>query len=330
MRFTNTLAAALLIAASSAADAATDEQYLRRFNAYEPRLGEYSGNEATEIKATRGSRGGLKTPRRRGPAKDVAAVRPKINPNREDGKYHDWRDYDADVYGGKDPYAECVYPQDTEQLDTPDYQALSAICKDELIWTKVLQDTRRERFYTGYEFTSLFDQDMNLTYDVVTDTMPKDRLKKTHPVGTMSKIEVIPHPDQPYTGMFKGVKHGMMRISDTTKTTPTVQKTNPGFGIKFLRDGMTSANILAMFHFDGQSSWNFFKNRWTTILREPNNECARRTIGKHLATVTDHIGGTSVMEVAEYDQYGNKEAEPHWPFQIEFEAYDVYGWTDEY
>jgi hypothetical protein len=36
------------------------------------------------------------------------------------------------------------------------------------------------------------------------------------------------------------------------------------------------------------------------------------------------------MELAEFDQYGNKEPEPHWPFQIEVEPYDVYGWTDEF
>ena len=68
--------------------------------------------------------------------------------------------------------------------------------------------------------------------------------------------------------------------------------------MKFLRDGMYSANLLAMFGFDGQTSYNFFKNRWTSVLRELNNECARATIGKHLATVTDHIGGTSVMDIA--------------------------------
>ena len=90
------------------------------------------------------------------------------------------------------------------------------------MWQKTLQTTTRERFYSGYEFTGLFDQDMNLTYDVITDTMPKNRVKKTHPVGVHSKIEIIPHPDQPYTGMFKGVKHGYMRISDTTKTVPHV------------------------------------------------------------------------------------------------------------
>lgn len=171
---------------------------------------------------------------------------------------------------------------------------------------------------------------MNLSYDHVSDTMPPDRTKVTHPCGTVTKVEFLATDDCPYTGMFRGSKHAIMRISETTKTTPEVVKTTPGFGLKLLRDGMRSANILTMFHFDGQKSHNFFLNRWTTILREPNNECARATIGRKLATVTDHIGGTSVMEVALFDQYGNKEPHPHWPYELQVEPYDVYGWGDEW
>ena len=130
--------------------------------------------------------------------------------------------------------------------------------------------------------------------------------------------------------MFRGAKHGIMRISDTVATTPEVEMTVPGHGIKWLRDGMSSANWVTMFAFDGQKSFNFFKNRWTTILREASNECARETIMKHLATVTDHVGATSVMEVAEYDEYGRKEEYPHWPYELNVEPYDVYGWTDKY
>ena len=37
-------------------------------------------------------------------------------------------------------------------------------------------------------------------------------------------------------------------------------RTAPGMGLKFLRDGMDSANLLAMFAVEGQESWNFFKN----------------------------------------------------------------------
>ena len=135
----------------------------------------------------------------------------------------------------------------------------------------MLHDGTRERFFTGTEFQSLFDQDMNLSYDTVSDSMPLDRKKVTHPVGVTGKIEFIAHPETPYTGIFRGAKHGIMRISETTKVTPEVAKTAPGHGVKFLRDGMYSANWVAMFSFDGQKSHNFFKNRWTTILREPNN-----------------------------------------------------------
>jgi len=116
---------------------------------------------------------------------------------------------------------------------------------------------------------------MNASYDVVSDTMPLGRKKVTHPVGTVSKVEFIAHPDSPYTGIFRGSKHAIMRISDTVKSVPHKSKTVPGHGVKFLRDGMTSANWVAMFSLDGQSSFNFFKNRWTTVVREPNNECAR-------------------------------------------------------
>lgn len=171
---------------------------------------------------------------------------------------------------------------------------------------------------------------MNHSYDVVSDSMPPGRMKVTHPVGTVTKVEFIAHPDTPYTGMFTGSKHGIMRISETVKTTPETSKTVPGHGVKLFRDGMSSANWVAMFSFDGHKSFNFFKNRWTTILRESNNECARQTIMKHLATVTDHVGATSVMEVSQFDQYGQEVYEPHWPYQLDIEPYDVYGWTDDY
>ena len=94
--------------------------------------------------------------------------------------------------------------------------------------------------------------------------------------------------------------------------------------------GHDLANWVFVYSFDDHTSFNFFKSRWTTILRESNNKCARETIMKQLATVTDHVGATSVMEVAEFDQYGIKEENPHWPYELNIEPYDVYGWTDKY
>ena len=215
MKIASAFAVAALAAVASAVE--SESEFLRQYNAVVPKPGQFTQPvykrvpqrrepeieeeqpaKEDKIVSDKYERGEIKQARRRdAPTLHQQGIeaQPEIIPNRTDGKFHDWRDYAPNQFGGKDPYAHCVYPEDTSHLDTPEYQALSAICKEELIWKLVLQDTRRERFYAGLEFESLFAQDMNLTYDVITDNMPVNRLKKTHPVGTMSKIEVIPHPD---------------------------------------------------------------------------------------------------------------------------------------
>jgi len=92
---------------------------------------------------------------------------------------------------------------------------------------------------------------MNVSFDTCSDTMPEGRKKVTHPVGLTAKMEFIPTKDTPYTGMFRGAKHVIMRISDVTQPDPEVAKTAPGHGVKLLRDGMASANWFAMFNLDG-------------------------------------------------------------------------------
>ena len=239
--------------------------------------------------------------------------------------------FHRDAHYDDEPYCPGIEKiGEDDKLDTPHYQALPAACKKQIIWERINRDHTPERFFIGNEFQGFFNQDMNMSFDTVSDSMPEGRIKKTHPRGTCTLMEYIPTHDTPYTGIFRGCKHVVMRISEFSQTTPETPKTAPGHGVKFLRDGMASANWFAMFAFDGQPSFNFFKNRWSNILKEMDNDCARESIGKHLAEVTDHTGAMSVMELAEFDQFGKKEPHPHWPFQIDVEPYDVYGWTDKY
>ena len=44
----------------------------------------------------------------------------------------------------------------------------------------------------------------------------------------------------------------------------------PGIGLKFLRDGLDSANLVAMHSLDGQQSWDFFKQDLTTHIPAPS------------------------------------------------------------
>lgn len=99
-------------------------------------------------------RGPQKVKRRRAP-KPGPESQPEVKATRNNGRFYDWRDYEPHLYKD-DPYAYCVWPKNTDHLDTPEYQALSALCKEELIWRLSLKDERRERFYAGFEFESLF------------------------------------------------------------------------------------------------------------------------------------------------------------------------------
>lgn len=92
---------------------------------------------------------------------------------------------------------------------------------------------------------------MNLSFDHVGDALPIGRTKMTHPRGVHMKVAFMPTAENPYTGIFRGAKHGIMRISEAVRTLTTVSQTSPGFGLKFFRDGMRSADSVAMFSFDG-------------------------------------------------------------------------------
>ena len=175
---------------------------------------------------------------------------------------------------------------------------MSAFCKKQLIWKRVRENSKPNRFFAGPEFQTMFDADPYGSTDTISDTMPPNRIKKVHSRGVHTLVEFIPTNDTPYTGIFEGCTHAIMRISEDTMTTPEVPKTSPGHAIKFFRDGMHSANWLAMFSFDGQPSFNFFKNRWSSVLREPDNECTRATKMMLFARASDHPTGNSVMELS--------------------------------
>lgn len=58
--------------------------------------------------------------------------------------------------------------------------------------------------------------------------------------------------------------------------------------------------------------------------------CFLQTVGKKIAEATDHVATMSVMDWGLYGQDGDEETEPVWPFRLDFEGINNYGWTDEY
>ena len=66
----------------------------------------------------------------------------------------------------------------------------------------------------------------------------------------------------------KRQRHLFSRLSLALEPDTEKLNTAPGMGLKFLRDGMDSANLVAMYSVDGQESWNFFKNDFSNHIPE--------------------------------------------------------------
>lgn len=80
----------------------------------------------------------------------------------------------------------------------------------------------------------------------------------------------------------------------------------PGFGLKFLRNNMDSANLVAMFGVDGQKdNWDFFGNDfWTHIA--PAHSGILKAVAYKFSGATDFIQVAGLSNWGEYDQNGHK------------------------
>lgn len=80
-----------------------------------------------------------------------------------------------------------------------------------------------------------------------------------HSVGSVAGVKFVTKPNNGFNGLFKeGAKFGLISLSlaksyDTSKSSAEGAYDNfaPGFGLKFLRDGTPSANLVAMYSVNG-------------------------------------------------------------------------------
>ena len=112
---------------------------------------------------------------------------------------------------------------------------------------------------------TIFTESEAPTFNTPGDEMAKGslygyRLKLIHTVGVIAKVKFSSNNNHSYTGIFEGADLGYARLSAAIQYDPTVQNLAPGMGLKFLRDGVDSANLVAMYSVDGQDTYNFFAN----------------------------------------------------------------------
>lgn len=100
-------------------------------------------------------------------------------------------------------------------------------------------------------------------------------------------------------------------------------------GLKFLRDGMDSVNLVAMYSVDGQDSWNFFKNDFSNHIPAITSFSLKPVAAK-FATVTPWIQTVGLSNWANYDQNGKAISAPVFPFSLRFHPTGKVEFSDDY
>lgn len=104
------------------------------------------------------------------------------------------------------------------------------------------------------------------------DVLPVPRKKWIHAAGYTAAVRFESNGLHNYTGLFKGADYGIIRFSSSTR--PGLKDVyTPSFGLKLLRDGQPSANLVTMPQIDPTSCnlTNFFEQDFNTKLPRPES-----------------------------------------------------------
>ena len=190
-----------------------------------------------------------------------------------------------------------------------------------------MEDTTSSTFPSALELPGLFLESMEPSFSGKGDAMPAGaiygtRTKYIHSVGAVGKVRFVAESSSPYTGIFKGADLGLIRLSSAAApTADSKSPLAPGMGLKFLRDGIDSANLVSMWSVGGQpNDWNFFSNLFFThIAAAPKERIDLAALFAKFATATDHIQQVGLSDFAMFDQSGSQE-NLNFPFSLEFAA----------
>ena len=136
------------------------------------------------------------------------------------------------------------------------------------------------------------------------------RYKYIHTVGAVARVQWRDRGGHPYTGIFAGASSGFVRLSLANEPSPPAPGTAPGMGLKFLRDGRDSANLVAMYSVDGQDSWNFFKNNFTNHIAA--GSLALLPVSIKFSEATNYIQQVGLSEWASHAEDGTAASTPTW------------------
>jgi len=209
----------------------------------------------------------------------------------------------------------------------PEWQAETASDKQAALWTETTSDTTPQGWYSAARMPELFLEDMSTSFDTVGDNMPQQGLfgvetrpKLIHSQGSVVPVRYVADSGSSYTGIFSGADYGLLRISEAKQADPSSPfPFVPGFGLKFLRSGVPSANLLAMYSLVGQAGYNPFSHDFTNHVPAlgPDAGTAQELLFKKFETASNWPTMVALSNWAQFDQDGN-EVTPVYPYRLVF------------
>jgi len=224
-----------------------------------------------------------------------------------------------------------------EEVSSPEYIAKTASEKSDLIWANVMEDTTPGEWYGLLEMPHIFAEDMCETFRAPGDELPFEdgiitdgtRWKLIHSVGTVGKVEWRDLGGHSYSGIFTGATNGYVRFSLAKEPAPPALETAPGLGLKFLRDGIDSANLVAMYSVNGQESWNFFKNDFTTHIGPGGLDLLPLQV--KFSEATNYVQYSALSNWGQYGEDGVEVTDSMlFPYMLRFKPSGEINFPDEY
>jgi len=153
-------------------------------------------------------------------------------------------------------YDYCVYGAlATEQA--------TAEAKQKALLAELMANADSGPFYSDVMIAAgVYAESMIVTMETERDVFPYEGRKKyIRPVGVVAPARFVSTATHPYTGVFNGSDHVIIRLSLSQEPSSS-NGVAPGVALKFFRDGAPSANLLGFTSFTGQpcSETNFFEH----------------------------------------------------------------------
>jgi len=200
------------------------------------------------------------------------------------------------------------------------YESLTADQKLATLWRNVDADHNQSgKWPSTFEMLALMLRSDWVTGHTYADEMPGGRQKLIHAVGAIAEARFVIEPND-YTGFFVPLRQETVLLRLSLATAADSKPLTPGLSLKALRDGIPSANLVAMWELDGQTGFNFFAHPFATRVPERTDLPLKlQLLGRKFKLQTRFPGSVGLSEFAKFDTRGFPVSFPQFPWALIFQ-----------